>query len=69
MRWSKVLTFGDKVVLAGYFFNGANKPCWYSATYEFLTADRSCEGTVGLRAVSDIEFEDDGHAIQWAFSH
>lgn len=26
-RWSKILTFGDKVVLAGYFFNGRNKPC------------------------------------------
>lgn len=26
-RWSKLLTFGDKVVIAGYFYNGQNKPC------------------------------------------
>ena len=25
-RWSKLLTFGDKVVIAGYFYNGQNKP-------------------------------------------
>ena len=27
-RWSKLLTFGDKVVIAGYFYNGKNKPCY-----------------------------------------
>jgi hypothetical protein len=25
-RWSKVLNFGDKVLLAGYYYNGKNKP-------------------------------------------
>lgn len=65
-RWSKVLTFGDKVVMAGYFYNGMNKLCYFGATYEFLDGDHSCEGTIGLKAVSDVEFEDDGHAIAWA---
>ena len=37
-RWSKVLTFGDKIVMAGYFYNGMNKPCYFGAAYEFLTA-------------------------------
>ena len=23
-RWSKVLTFGDKIVMAGHFYNGMN---------------------------------------------
>ena len=27
-RWSKLLTFGDKVVIAGYYYNGQNKPCY-----------------------------------------
>ena len=36
-RWSKVLTFGDKIVMAGYFYNGMNKPCYFGAAYEFLT--------------------------------
>lgn len=25
-RWSKVLTFGDKVVMASHYYNGRNKP-------------------------------------------
>ncbi|WP_342718862.1 hypothetical protein [Hornefia porci] len=28
--------------------------------------DLSCEGTIGLAAVSEVEFEDNGHAIAWA---
>lgn len=65
-RWSKLLTFGDKVVIAGYFYNGKNKPCYFGATYEFLDDDHTCEGAIGLRAASEVEFEDDGHAIAWA---
>ena len=57
-RWGKLLTFGDRVVIAGYFFNGA--------AYEFLGDDHTCEGAIGLRAASGVEFEDDGHAIAWA---
>lgn len=66
-RWSKVLNFGDKVLLAGHYYQH-NKPCYYGAVYEFLDDDHSCEGTIGLAAVSDVEFEDDGHAIAWAMS-
>ena len=66
MRWDKVLTFGDKVVMAGGYYNGPGKPCWFGATYEFLTDDHTCEGTIGLRAASEVEFEDEGHAILWA---
>ena len=67
-RWSKVLNFGDKVLLAGYYCNGQNKPCYFGAAYEFLTDDHSCEGTIGLAEVSEAVFEDDGHAIAWAMS-
>lgn len=65
-RWSKLLTFGDKVVIAGHYYNGLNKPCYFGATYEFLTDDHTCAGTIGLRATSEVEFDDDGHAIAWA---
>lgn len=65
-RWSKVLTFGDRVLLAGHYFTGRNKPCWYGAVYEHLDENLSCEGTIGLRAVSEVEFRDEGHAIAWA---
>ncbi len=66
MRWNAVLTFGDRVLLAGYRYNGKNNPCYFGATYEYLSDDRSCEGIIGLKAASEIEFEDDGHAIEWA---
>ena len=59
-RWSKVLTFGDKIVMAGHFYNGQNQPCYFGAAYEFLTDDHTCEGMIGLRAASRVEFEDDG---------
>ncbi len=65
-RWSKILSFGAKIVLAGYFYNGKNRPCYFGATYEFLTDDTTCEGAIGLRAVSEVEFYDDGHAMAWA---
>lgn len=65
-RWSKVLTFGDRVLLAGHYYNGADKPRFFAAVYEFLDDDHTCEGTVGLYAASGVEFEDDGHAIAWA---
>ena len=70
MRFSgmdgKVLNFGDKVLLVGYYYNGQNKPCYFGAAYEFLTDDHTCEGMIGLRAAGEIEFKDDGHAIAWA---
>ena len=65
-RWSKVLTFGDKVVMAGYYYNGKNKPSYFGACYEFLTDDRTCEGAIGLMAVSAVEHADDGSAVLWA---
>lgn len=67
-RWSKVLNFGDRVLLAGYYYNGKNSPCWYGAVYEHLDGDLSCEGTIGLRTASGVEFGDEGHAIAWAMN-
>lgn len=65
-RWSKILNFGDKVLLAGYYWGGKNKPSYFGAVYEHLDDDLSCEGTIGLYAASEVAFEDDGHAIAWA---
>ena len=64
--WSKLLSFGDKVVIAGYYYMGRNNPCYYGATYEFLTDNHTSEGVIGLKAASEVAFEDDGHAIAWA---
>ena len=65
--WSHILNFGDKVLLAGHYYQH-NKPCWYGAVYERLDDDMSCEGAIGLRAVSEVEFTDEGHAIAWALA-
>ena len=65
-NFSNVLNFGDRVLLAGYYYNCRNNPCWYGAVYEHLDDDLTCEGAIGLREVSKVEFEDEGHAIAWA---
>ena len=65
-RFSKILTFGDKVLLAGHYYNGKGKPSYFGAVYEHLDDDFSCEGTIGLATASEVDFEDDGHAIAWA---
>lgn len=67
-RWSKTLTFGDKVIMAGYYYNGMHKPCYFGAVYEHLDDDLSCEGAIGLHEVSGVEFNDDGSAIAWALA-
>lgn len=66
MSWSKTLTFGDRVLVTGYHFNGASDKCYFAAVYEFLDEDHDLESMVGLREVSDDLFIDDGHAIAWA---
>ena len=72
MRFSgmdgKILTFGDRILLAGHYYNGIGKPCYYGAVYEFLDDDHTCEGAIGLREVSEVEHTDDGHAIAWAMA-
>ena len=72
MRFSgmdgKILNFGDKVLMAGYYWNGKGQPSYYAAVYEHLDDDLSCEGAIGLRAVSEVEHNDDGHAIAWALA-
>lgn len=65
-RWSKVLNFGDKVIMAGYYYQN-RKPCYFGAVYEYLEDGKhDCESAIGLCAASEVEFEDDGHAIAWA---
>ena len=68
-RWSKTLKFGDTVLLAGHYYNGIGKPCYFGAVYEFLTEDTGCEGEIGIREVSGVEFEDKGHSIEWAMKN
>ncbi len=65
MCFSTVLTFGDFILVAGYYYEGHGKD-YYSAVYRFTTDDRTCEGKVRLLTTSDEQFADNGHAIAWA---
>ena len=67
-RWDKVLNYGDKVLVAGYYWNGPGEPSYFAAAYEYLDdeEEHDCESTIGIREVSDVCFYDDGHAIAWA---
>ena len=66
--WSTTLNFGEKFLIAGYYWNGPGQPTYFGATYEFTTDDHTCEGEIRLTAVSEVEFEDNGHAIAWAMN-
>lgn len=68
IRWRKVIRFDDRILVAGYYYNGSDQPSYYGAVYEFLDdeEEHTCESTIGLAAVSDPGFYDDGHAIFWA---
>ena len=65
--WSCTVNFGKRFLVAGYYYS-YKEPCYYGAVYEYLTDDHTCEGTIGLAAASEVEFEDDGHAIAWAMA-
>ena len=67
-RWGAVLNYKDRVILAGHYYNGPGKPAYFAAVYEYLTDDTSCEGAIGLSDVSEVEFEDNGRAIEWAIN-
>lgn len=70
MRFSgmkgKTLVYGDRVLLCGYYYSGAGQLGYFGAVYEHLDDDLSCEGSIGLRTVSEVCFMDEGHAIAWA---
>ena len=68
-NWSCTLNFGNKVLLAGYFYSGRNANCYFGAVYEYTTNDHPCEGEIKLAAVSNEMFADNGHAIAWAMQH
>lgn len=66
-RWSKVIRYDEKVILAGHYYKGINQPSFFCAVYEFLddNEEHTCESAIGLNAATDVIFEDEGHAIFW----
>ena len=62
------LTFGNKTLMAGYYYSGRNANSYFGAVYEYTTADHTCEGEIKLTAVSNEMFEDNGHALAWGMA-
>ena len=67
-NWSTTLNFGDKVLLAGYYYNGRNANSYFATIYTHTDSDLSCEGEIRLTAVSEDFFPDNGSAIAWALT-
>lgn len=67
-QWSKVLRFVNRVLVLGHCYNSDGKS-FFGAVYEFLDDyEHTCEDFIGLIAVSQERFEDDGHTIEWALN-
>ena len=66
--WRTVLNFGNKVLLAGYYYNGRGQNSYFGAVYTHTDGDLSCEGEIRLTAVSEDFFPDNGSAIAWALT-
>ena len=62
------LTFGNKTLMAGYYYSGRNANSYFGAVYEFTTDDHTCEGEIRLTAVSTEMFADNGHALAWGMA-
>ena len=67
--WETVLRFGDRILLAGYWYHPDGKS-WIAAVYEFLDDDATdVDDDIAIRTVAEERFEDNGHAIAWAIQH
>ena len=67
--WETVLRYGDRILLAGHWYNPDGKS-WIAAVYEFLNdGARDSEDFIGIREVAEERFTDNGHAIAWAIQN
>lgn len=70
-RWETVIPYGpDEVIVAGSYWMGYGAPGHYAAIYTYLE-DQSSHGPeddMEVTQVSGIEFEDIGHAVEWAIN-
>jgi hypothetical protein len=62
-NWDKVIPYGDLLIVAGYAgeMSGNNV---FVAVYQVLDYE-----TVVMEKISPQLFEDEGHAIRWAFEN
>ena len=62
-----IVTFADKILVAGFYWNGPGQNNYFGAVYETIYDEPiDAETDLELIAVSDGFFKDNGHAIEWA---
>ena len=66
MMGETTLNYQDKVLLAGYCYNGVGQNSYFGAVYTHTDDDLTCEGEIRLTAISEDFFPDNGTAIAWA---
>lgn len=52
-----------------HLYNGRGNPCYFASFYESADEDFTCETVLVCKWCSDVEYEDDGHAILGAIKH
>lgn len=60
-----VLRYGDYVLFVGYRYY-PDQRCFYAAIYRFGTEHHRCDTEISLLEASEKQFEDNGHAFEWA---
>ena len=64
-----IVPYNDKMIMAGWYYNGPEAPGWYGAIYERLEdGPLHPEMDLGLACISAKFYEDEGHAIEWAIN-
>lgn len=62
-----IVTFDNRILVAGYYWNGPGRPAYFGAIYTALDdEDLDAETDLELTAISPEFYYDDGHAIKWA---
>ena len=59
---------GDKVVICRVLLQRQEQPLLLWGHLQVHHHRPLCEGKIELKAASEVEFEDDGHAIAWAMA-
>ena len=75
MRYScgdgATIEYGDKVLVAGYYFDGIGRPPYFGAIYEALVDGEPVDAETDLELldISAEFFWDRGHAIEWGIKN
>ena len=70
-RWSCVVPYGpDDVIVAGEYWMGHGCPGHFAAIYTYLdySDHHEPDDDMEVTLISGVEFEDHGHAIEWAIN-